>query len=153
VLDPQFKDQLFINSPDFFDDIWLSECKTSLLKMMDDQEENTVAPIPAKASNVPMASLLLKNAQKLLGPALVSSTGKETVQQELARYVANADLPIDGCILLWWKLNQAVYPQLAKVVRNVLAIPGEFTGISMPTIADCIAQGGSVIVEHSLSGG
>ncbi len=100
-----------------------------------------------------MASLLLKNEQKPLGLVLVSSTRKETVQQELAQYLANADLPLDGCILSWWKLNQAVYPQLAKVVRNVLAIPGEFTGISMLTIADCIAQGGSVIVEHSLSGG
>ena len=121
--------------------------------MMDDQEENTITPIPAKAGNVPMASLPLKNAQKLLGLALVSSTRKETVQQELAQYLANADLPLDGCILSWWKLNQAVYPWLAKVARNMLAIPGEFTGISMLTIADCIAQGGSVIVECSLSGG
>ena len=56
----------------------------SLLQMMDNQEEDTVTLIPAKASNVPTASLLLKNAQKLLDPALVSSTGKETVQQELA---------------------------------------------------------------------
>ena len=66
--------------------------------MMDDQEEDTVTPIPAKASNAPTASLLLKNAWKLLGLALVSSTRKETVQQELARYLANADLPLDGCI-------------------------------------------------------
>ena len=35
----------------------------------------------------------------------------------------------------------------------MLTIPGEFTGILMLTIADRIAQGGSVIVEHSLSGG
>ena len=70
-----------------------------------------------------MASLLLKNEQKPLGLVLVSSTRKETVQQELAQYLANADLPLDGCILSWWKPNQAVYPWCAKVARNVLAIP------------------------------
>ena len=46
-----------------------------------------------------MASLLLKNEQKPLGLVLVSSTRKETVQQELAQYLANADLPLDSCIL------------------------------------------------------
>ena len=73
-----------------------------------------------------VASSLLKNAQKLLGPPLVSMSGKETPQQELACYMANSDLPLDSCVLSWWKANQALYPQLAKVTRNVLAIPGMF---------------------------
>ena len=127
VTDPRFQERLFINSPDFFDDKWLAKCKTSLLKMMEDKVTNTnTSIVPQNSSHNMAASSLLKNARKLLGPPSVSMSGKETPQQELAHYMANSDLPLDGCVLSWWKANQALYPRLAKVARNVLAIPGMF---------------------------
>ncbi len=49
----------------------------------------------------------------------------ETVQQELSRYLMSAELDIEGSPLSWWKQNETLYPRLAQVACNVLAIPGE----------------------------
>ena len=91
---------------------------------MEDEDKDLVDSPATKSGPITAVTSLLKNAHKLLGPPLVSMSGKETPQQELAHYLASADLALDGCVLSWWKLNKSLYPQLAKVARNVLAIPG-----------------------------
>ena len=77
--------------------------------MMEDEDKDLVDSPATKSGPITAATLLLKNAHKLLGPPSVSMSGKETPQQELACYLASADLALDGCVLSWWKLNKSLY--------------------------------------------
>ena len=55
--------------------------------MMEDEDKDLVDSLATKSGPITAATLLLKNACKLLGPPLVSMSGKEMPQQELAHYL------------------------------------------------------------------
>ena len=124
VVDLCFCDQLFCNSPDFFNDDWIEGCKNSLLEQMKIEDRNSAAPVPQAFNKSTASSSFLKKS-KLIGSCSTHSPGMETVQQELSCYLMSAELDIEGSPLSWWKQNEMLYPQLAQVACNVLAIPGE----------------------------
>ena len=124
VVAPRLCDQLFCNSPDFFNDDWIEGCKNSLLEQMKIEDRNLAVPAPQAFNKSTASSSFLKKS-KLIGSCSTHSPGMETAQQELSHYLMSAELDIEGSPLSWWKQNETLYPQLAQVARNVLAIPGE----------------------------
>ena len=51
-----------------------------------------------------------------------SSTGL-SASDELASYLADPRTRIDA--LDWWKINEGLFPRLARMARDFLAIPGK----------------------------
>ena len=88
------------------------------------EDRNLAVPAPQAFNKSTAGSLFLKKS-KLIGSCSNRSPGMETVQQELSCYLMSAELDIEGSPLSWWKQNEMLYPWLAQVVHNVLAIPGE----------------------------
>ena len=45
------------------------------------------------------------------------------IPTEISRYFALSSIPIDSDPLLWWRANARKYPVLARMARDILAIP------------------------------
>ena len=67
-----------------------------------------------------------KRVQDHLDVALASNSTVDPIIDEIGRYVRN-EAPYrstDGNAINWWKLNESLFPTLARLARIVLACPG-----------------------------
>jgi hypothetical protein len=55
--------------------------------------------------------------------------------------------------IIWWKCNRHLYPNTARLARDILSIPGRFFRCQSVKLAYQISSGSSVAVERVFSGG
>src|SRR6266436_4677693 len=91
VVDLCFCDQLFCNSPDFFNDNWIEGCKNSLLEQMKMEDRNLAAPAPQAFNKSTTISLSPKKS-KLISSCRSHIHSMETVQHELPHYLMSQEL-------------------------------------------------------------
>jgi hAT family C-terminal dimerisation region len=56
-----------------------------------------------------------KTAAAVLGPLLDASSAAESPAEELQRYLQEKHVEEEQNLLLWWKHNQACFPNLAQM--------------------------------------
>ncbi|CAB4430555.1 unnamed protein product [Rhizophagus irregularis] len=61
---------------------------------------------------------------------------------ELDNYLSSPPANIETDTLLYWKLHEKEFPNLAKMARDYLAVPGT----SVPV--ECVFSGGTDLVSH-----
>jgi hypothetical protein len=120
VLDPRFRQLIFLSAAD------AGKCKDALtaaftLLQLEDRDDAPVAlPPPAK------------RRRRVGGEAVVDdfnfdidqdSPGKMVITNELQRYLALPNEDKDVPALQWWKAHARSYPLLARLARRYLAIP------------------------------
>ena len=153
VLDPRYKDALFKNNTDIFDEIWVGECWESLAA--DLQRRNTAAPLPvstplAKSKSVAPSFF---DEDDILGFVAASNPKVETVEQEMHCYLSGPRASTDTDPLAWWKVNQYIFPNLAGAAKDYLAIPGMYNHLPIlsclmvPQTFRFISDGGAY-TEH-----
>lgn len=117
--------------------------------------ESGSAPVPQPLMNRPRSSCTLAD---LLGPIFASS--KNNAVPKSAHYAAAAEikrfreeppLPLSENPLSWWKEHEHEYPQLSRVAKRFLCIPG--TSVSAERVfssaGDIVTAQGSVLkAEH-----
>uniref|UniRef100_A0A8C9WTI1 HAT C-terminal dimerisation domain-containing protein n=1 Tax=Sander lucioperca TaxID=283035 RepID=A0A8C9WTI1_SANLU len=53
-----------------------------------------------------------------------SMTPADIIKEEVASYLTASGITVDGDPLTWWKINESKYPDIAKMARCYLAVPG-----------------------------
>ncbi|PIO25695.1 hypothetical protein AB205_0007590, partial [Aquarana catesbeiana] len=64
---------------------------------------------------------------ELFGETFASKDNKtpaDIIKEEVASYLAESDITVDGDPLTWWKSNDCKYPHIATMARCYLAVPG-----------------------------
>ena len=117
VLDPCFGDCIFKNqkNSDYFEPMWVKECKESLIKHMDimslpspDESNPTSSATPAGGTCMGTFDSLMD--LEILGDCSTSMAETETAEEELVRYLHTAGFDMKQDPLLWWKKNAPLYP-------------------------------------------
>ena len=86
------------------------------VRVVEEQEVEGVTPRPPLSPT----SKLLKDAGGLVEE---ENTGVGRLSVELHRFEALPRLSKEGDPLLWWKIHETSLPMLAKIVREIFAIP------------------------------
>jgi hypothetical protein len=150
VLDPRFKTEYLLG---FFEclyghtseECWekVEEVKISLCDLMkeyqlEDDEDNTESSSPSLANSGFLSSISARVASRRPMTA--------RFRTELDRYLDDEYVPIEADnfkILDWWKVSGTRYPTLAKIARDIFAIP-----VSTVASESAFSTSGRVLSEH-----
>lgn len=125
MFDPCVKDCIFTHNPDLFDTDWTEGCHSALVDFLEKNE-----PLSTLAGPVSVPSTVtgdfLDNDDGILGHSGASSTshGESSAKNELQCYLGVDLIHLQDDLLLWWKRNEAFFPQVAAGAKTYLAIPG-----------------------------
>lgn len=127
VLDPRFKVSLFRNNPEYFSDTWVTSCQESMLDRLAEDYPAIDQAVEMGSSLVDVADEFANLMNGVLGSASSTSTPPTSATQELQIYLGE---PVfGGDPLAWWKVNGYRFPSLARLARDVLAIPGSSVSV------------------------
>jgi len=125
VLDPRIKDTLFNpRNRDLFLNSWLHDMRAALIEYTDlrNPTDPDVLSSATAEQGAELAVFAGLDMSIVLGAA-PAAPAPQTIAEELAAYLA---VRVDQSVspLDWWRENNNRYPRLARVARDVLAIPG-----------------------------
>jgi hypothetical protein len=85
--------------------------------------------LPAQLSMSSLTSHVSTNpffrkVSALLGEASTKEMGVH-LEEQLCQYLVDPPIAIDLNPLAWWKINESKFPDVAKMARVFLAIPGK----------------------------
>ena len=80
-----------------------------------------------------------------------------TLKDELEEFYKLPQEDFDTCDpIQWWSGRRSQFPNLSRLARDILAMPGEFTSTHLDLLTNYLAillQGSAVAVERIFSGG